>query len=186
MAIIKAFHGTSVVFEKFDQSKARILNDFYGGGVAYFTENQDVALAYAQAMAKKFKTNSLVVYDVDLNIKKLFNVNDRFTGANLINFIKNTSVEDFARGAGLLRAGVDKYQIIADLKAGTANLSGDEVFKGLSRGMINTANARETIKKLGYTALRYNGGINMQDVSKIKHSVYIMYYANDIKINKAL
>lgn len=61
-------------------------------------------------------------------------------------------------------------------------LTGDEVFKGLSKGMNTTAKAREHLISKGYDGLRYNGGVNMGMAKK--HNVYLVYDANDIKIIK--
>jgi hypothetical protein len=68
------------------------------------------------------------------------------------------------------------------LKSGDLSLTGDEVFKGLSRGMVNTAKARQKLIDLGYDGLRYNGGKNMQMATE--HDVYLAYDAGDIQIKK--
>lgn len=38
---MKVYHGSNILFKKFDQNKARLVNNFYGGGLAYFTDDQD-------------------------------------------------------------------------------------------------------------------------------------------------
>ena len=92
--------------------------------------------------------------------------------------------ETFARGAGLLRLGVDRYKVLADLKSGSVKLTGKEVFFGLSNGGINTAKAREHLIRKGFDGIRYNGGENMNMVTR--HNVYIPYNADSIKITKIM
>lgn len=174
------FHGSGSKFRKFEQSKARILNDFYGGGVAYFTDNREVARTYAKSMAKKKKSDP-IIYTVQLNLKKVFDVNDVFTGKDLIKILPD-NVDKFARGAGLLNWKSDQYKVIGDLKSGKMKLTGDQVFKGLSQGMNQTATARKHLMSLGYDGLRYNGGDNMGMATK--HNVYLVYDASDIEIQQ--
>jgi predicted nucleic acid-binding Zn ribbon protein len=76
----------------------------------------------------------------------------------------------------------DKYKVLTELKAGKFKLSGDQVFKGLSKGMNTTAKAREHLINKGYDGLRYNGGVNMGMAKK--HNVYLAYDAKDIEIIK--
>ena len=72
--------------------------------------------------------------------------------------------------------------MLGKLRDGDMSLTGDEVFKGLSRGMTQTAKARQILIQLGYDGLRYNGGVNMK--MAVKHSVFLAYDANDITILK--
>jgi len=174
------YHGSGYKFDKFDQGKARIANDFYGGGVAYFTDNLKVAITYAKSMAKKSNQDPRI-YTVEVRFKKLFDVDHIFTGNELISILPN-DLDSFARGAGLLGLSADKYKVISDLKIGLLSLSGDSIFKGLSRGMNQTAKAREHLISKGYDSLRYNGGVNMNMATK--HNVYLSYNANTIKIVK--
>jgi hypothetical protein len=176
-----AYHGSNAKFPKFDQGKARIINDFYGGGVAYFTSNRDIAKTYARSMAKS-KGGDQYIYEVDLNMKKIFDVDHKFTGKELTKFFDAKEAEDFARGAGLLKMGSDRFVVIGKLKDGDYELTGDQVFRGLSRGMVNTAKARQKLISLGYDGLRYNGGLNMD--TAVKHDVYLAYDASDIHIKK--
>lgn len=176
-----AYHGSNALFKRFEQSKARILNDYYGGGVAYFTGNEDVAKTYAASMKKKYGGEKYI-YEVDLNLSKVFDVDHKFTGKELTQFFDDKDADDFARGSGLMKAGVDKYSVMAKLKSGNLELTGEQVFKGLSRGMVNTAKARQKLISLGYDGLRYNGGVNMNMATK--HDVYLAYNANDIRIKK--
>lgn len=178
---MKAYHGSNSIFSKFDQGKARIVNDFYGGGVAYFTSDIQVAQSYARTMFRS-KGGDMIVYECELNLSKIFDVDDTFTGTNLTMFYDKKSMEDFARGAGLLKAGVDKYNVLARLEGGHMELTGEQVFRGLSKGMVNTAAARHKLMQLGYDGLRYNGGLNMNMARK--HSVYLVYRASDIRILK--
>lgn len=177
---LTAYHGSNSIFDKFDQSKARIANDFYGGGVAYFTDDHGVGKQYAKAMSKKGGVPT--VYKVSLRFSNLFDVDHQFTGDDLTKLIgtAHSDIDAFARGAGMLKPGVDQYAIKAELKNGTTSLSGDQVFRGLSRGMVNTAAARAKLINVGYDGLRYNGGLNMNAATK--HNVYLAYFANDIRI----
>jgi hypothetical protein len=174
------YHGSGSRFKEFKQSEARIANDFYGGGVAYFTDNLSVAITYAKSMAKK-KNSDPIVYTVKLNMSKVFDVDEIFTGKDLVNILPK-DVEEFARGAGLLGLSSDKYMVLSKLASGNMKLTGDQVFKGLSKGMNTTAKARDHLISKGYDGLRYNGGVNMGMATK--HSVYLSYDANDIQIMK--
>jgi len=176
-----AYHGSNAMFKKFEQTKARILNDYYGGGVAYFTANMEVAKTYAGAMKRKYGGEKYV-YEVELSFEKMFDVDHVFKGKELTQFFDDKDADDFARGSGLLKAGVDKYSVMAKLKSGNIELTGEQVFKGLSRGMVNTAKARQKLISLGFDGLRYNGGVNMGMATK--HDVYLAYNADDIRIKK--
>lgn len=169
------YHGSGSRFSKFEQSKARIPNDFYGGGIAYFTDNIGVAITYAKSMAKKTKGDP-IVYTVELNLNKVFDVDDKFSGKDLVSVLPN-DVEEFARGAGLLGLNSDKFKTISDLKRGNMTLTGDRVFRGLSKGMNQTAAARSHLIDKGYDGLRYN-------IIGTKHSAYLAYNANSIQIKK--
>lgn len=170
------YHGTNARFDRFDQRKSRIVNDNYGGGVAYFTDGLSLAITYAKNMAKKQGGDPLV-YSVELNLKKLFDVDHVFFGKELIDILP-PNVNDFARGAGLLRLGSDEYRIISDLKSGNMKLSGEQVYRGLSKGNTQTARAREHLIEKGYDGLRYNMPVTP------KQSVYLAYDAKDINIIK--
>lgn len=181
--MLELYHGTNHNFIKFDQEKARLVNDFYGGGVAYFTSKKEVAEQYARAMSRKAGTKDQYVYKVHVTFKKTFDVDNEYSGKELVKMLKNDP-EAFARGAGLLNYGADRYTIISDLKTGNIRVKGDQVFKGMSRGMVNTANARKTLQTIGYDSLRYNGGLNMGMATK--HDVYIAYNADAIRITQVL
>lgn len=173
------YHGSNSDFNKFDQSKSRIINDNYGGGVAYFTDSPNVAKKYAKTMANKYG-NEPILYSVNLSVNNIFDVNDEFSGNRLMEFINQaSSVDSFLRGAKLLLLGTDKSKLLRDLESGNLSLTGDQIFKGLSNGMVNTSQARKILQRLGYDALRYNaGGILGQD----SYSVYLVYNAADIDI----
>ena len=178
------FHGTNQLFKEFSQDKGRVPNDYFGSGVAYFTDTLDIAKGYAKAMFKKgasigSSNNIELVYQVQLQINKLFDVDNKYTGKELTKFYSRSEQESFARGAGLLTYGVDKYDVLTKLDDGSIELTGEQVFNGLSSGNINTAKAREKLKSLGYSTLRYNGGTF---TGSPKHNVYIAYYARDIRI----
>jgi len=179
---INAFHGSGRLFDKFDQGQARLQNDYYGGGVGYFTDNKNVAGTYARNMARSQKTNTPHVYNTSLSMNNVFDVDHQFSGDKLKHILPHPKDhENFARSAGLLTAdGPDKYTVLARLASGNMSLSGDQVFKGLSNGMTNTAKARNHLMRKGYDGLRYNGGVNMDSEP---HNVYIPYNANSININ---
>ena len=181
--MIDVFHGTNQLFDKFDHRKARIVNDFYGGGVAYFTDNKEVAWTYAKSMQKK-NGGEQYLYYCSIRLNKIFDVDKKFTGDDLIKMVKaHGNTEEFALGSKQLKFGMDKYIVINKLNEGRLILTGDIVFKGLSRGMVNTKKAREIITSLGYDGLRYNGGVNMGMATK--HNVYLVYNASSISINLA-
>lgn len=173
------YHGSGSRFSKFEQSKARVANDFYGGGTAYFTDDFNVAITYAKSMAKKTKEDP-VIYSVKLKLSNLFDVDDSFTGKELVKILPK-DLESFARGAGLLGLNANKYEVLGNLSDGKLKLSGDDVFKGLSKGMNTTAAARDHLIEKGYDGLRYNGGVNM---GMKKHNVYLVYDAKNIEMIK--
>lgn len=181
MTTIIAYHGSNAKFTKFDQGKARIMNDFYGGGVAYFTSEISVAKSYANSMFKS-KGGDRYIYECKLNLKKIFDVDHTYSGKELTKFFDPKDAEDFARGAGVMTMNSNKYTVIGKMKDGEYELTGDQVFRGLSRGMVNTAKARQKLIDLGYDGLRYNGDMNMGMATK--HDVYLIYNADDIKIEK--
>lgn len=173
---LRLYHGGGADFDYFDDSKARSPNDFYGGGVAYFTDSEQIARSYAQAAKKR--TGQGVLYEVKLTLENTFDVDAMFTGDDLVCLLPK-KLEDFARGAGLMRAGVDKFRVLARLEKGRVELTGEQVFKGLSNGGVNTTRARELLKKKGYDSLRYTGGVNMGGE---EHNVYLPYYDSQITI----
>lgn len=176
---MKAYHGSNARFDKFDVNLARVTNDFYGGPL-YFTDELSVAKSYARTMSRK--EGIPLVYEVKLNMKKTFDIDQKFTGDELVNFVKAKGhPEEFASGAGLLRLGNDRIKTLSDLKSGNLVLTGESVFRGLSRGMINSLDARKSLIKLGYDSLRYNGG-RMGIPGATNHNVYIPYNASMITI----
>lgn len=181
---VNAYHGSGKRFSQFDQKQARIPNDHMGGGIAYFTDNNDVAKTYAKSMAKSQKTNTPHVYHTTLKMDNVFDVDHEFTGDKLKHVLPNDprDHEAFARGAGLLKLGTDKYSVLNKLRSGETSLSGAQVFKGLSRGNVDTARARDHLISKGFDGIRYNGGENMAMATR--HNVYIPYNANSIRINK--
>lgn len=177
--ILKAYHGTNSRFDRFDKSKARIRNDLYGGGIAYFTDSLDIGKSYARTMSKK--DGIPIVYEVELNLKKTFDVSHIFTGSELTKFLENIDVEQFARGARLLQGG-SRLETISNLKSGKVSLTGDLVFRGLSNGMNQTAKARAILERMGYDSLRYNG--DMMEMTATKHNVYLAYNPISIDIKQ--
>lgn len=177
---VNLYHGAGARFDKFDSKHNRVANDHMGGGVGYFTDDHEVAKTYARDASKRKNGSQPFVYHTTVNMKNVFDVDHEFTGHKLKHVLPDDH-EEFARGAGLLNYGSDKYKVLSDLKSGNAKLTGHQVFKGLSRGNVNTAKAREHLKSKGYDGLRYNGGDNM---NQKKHNVYIPYHDDAIKINK--
>lgn len=177
------YHGTNELIDRFDQSKSRVINDYYGGGVAYFTESLESAHTYANGAYKRKNKGERYVYVAQLSAKKIFDVDDTFTGKDLQKFFqKRTDVELLARGAGLLTPKEDKYVTIGKLEAGEMELTGDQIFKGLSKGMNFTSKVTEFLKTMNYDTLRYNaGGYGIP-----KHSIYIAYDSSNIKIVEQL
>lgn len=177
MKTVKAYHGTNTRFSEFEQSKARIVNDYYGGGIAYFTDTLDIAKSYASFMFRKFGGEKFV-YEVEIRFNKIFDVDEKYSGDMLKRLVGSTP-DAFARGAGLLKLGADKYALLAQLQSGKMELTGDQVFRGLSNGMQNTSRAREALKSAGFDGLRHNGGVAMGGQ---KHNVYLAYEARNVVI----
>jgi len=178
---VDAYHGSGRRFSQFKQAHARIPNDYYGGGIGYFTDSKEVGKTYAKNMGKK--TGNNILYHTTLKMDNVFDVDHTFSGEKLRAILPHPSQhEDFTRGAGLMKLGTDKYKVLSDLRSGNMSLTGDQIFKGLSRGMVNTAAARQHLISKGYDGLRYNGGTNMKMATK--HNVYIPYNASGITINK--
>lgn len=177
MKNIKAYHGTNGRFSQFEQNKARIANDYYGGGVAYFTDTIEIAKSYASSMFRKHGGERFI-YEVELSFNNIFDVDKKYTG-DIIKRLVGHSAEAFARGAGLMTLGNDKYAIISQLESGKIELTGDQVFRGISNGMQNTARAREALRAAGFDGLRHNGGVAMGGQ---KHNVFLAYDSRNIKI----
>lgn len=177
---IIVYHGSNKKFDKFSEKAKRIANDFYGGGIAYTTTDKNVALTYSRAMTYRYGGEEYL-YEIQLDLKNLFDVDTVFTGDELKEFLKYIKPEDFARSAGLLGPSEDKYSVLSKLSAGNLSLTGKQVFKGLSKGLVDSSGAESILKRMGYDSLRYNGGDNM---GTGKHDVYIPYYENQIKIRK--
>src|SRR4051812_47699859 len=109
MERLKLYHGSNAIFEQFDQKKARIQNDFYGGGVAYFTDDLTVAKSYAKGMSKK--QGLPIVYSAEVSFRNLFDIDEEYKGKPLLKLLKMLALETFARGAKLLGLGVDKFKL---------------------------------------------------------------------------
>jgi hypothetical protein len=177
--IINVFHGSNARFKEFSVKAKRVPNDFFGGGIAYFTDDKKVALTYSRAMTYRYGGEEHL-YAVQLNMHNVFDVDKIFSGNELTPFFKYIKVEEFARGAGLLKAGgEDKYSVLGKLSSGHMELSGKDIFRGLSSGMVHSSKAEDILKKMGFDGLRYNGGDNM---GAGKHNVYLPYYSSGIKI----
>jgi hypothetical protein len=178
------YHGSGFSFDNFDAKKARIVDDLWGGGLAYLTTDQKVAITYAKSMAKTAKTGTPYVYQISASFSKIFDVDRTFTGSALTDILPKSrkDMSEFARGAGLLKMGADEATVLYKLETGKLSLTGDEIFRGLSKGMSKTAAVREMLISKGYDGLRYNGGVQMSQA--IKHDVYIAYFAKSLKVEK--
>jgi hypothetical protein len=176
-----AYHGTNQRFDRFERNKARLVNDYFGGGAAYCTDSMQLAKSYARSMQLKYGGEK-IVYKVSATIHKLFDVDHFYTGKELLALLLGTNTEQFARYCGLLNLGSDKYKVLASLKDGSAELTGNQIFKGLSGGMIHTARARDKLEKNKYDSLRYNMAIGQTGTSGNSNHVYIIYSANNIRI----
>jgi hypothetical protein len=178
---VDAYHGSGRHFTKFDQIHARLANDFYGGGIGYFTDNHHISTKYAKAMSKT--TGTPVVYHTHLDMKNVFDVDHKFSGKKLKKLLPKDT-KKFAMHSGLLHAGNIEHEnsILGNLERGDTELTGHQLFWGLSHGGTKTASARDHLIKHGYDGLRYNGGVNMNQDTK--HNVYIPYNSDSIIIKK--
>ncbi len=180
---VDLFHGSGRRFNEFNQSFGRVKNDFMGGGIGYFTTDHSVAKSYAKNGARFAGTDTPYVYHTTVTMNNVFDVDHEFEGEHLKHLLPDEKDhEQFARSAGLLRPGVDKYDVLARLKSGSIKLTGQQVFAGLSQGGIKSSDARDHLIKKGYDGLRYNGDQNMDQATK--HDVYIPYKADSVSINK--
>lgn len=179
---VTAYHGSGHKFTEFSQIHAKIPNDFYGGGIGYFTDSRDVAGTYAHASSKVTRTPH--VYHTELKMDNVFDVDHKFSGQKLKNLLPKDTRE-FAKAVGLLNASNmdNENSILGSLERGDTELSGHDLFWGLSKGGTKTAQARDhLIKRGGYDGLRYNGGVNMNQATR--HNVYIPYNAHSISIKQ--
>jgi hypothetical protein len=151
--VVTIYHGNNARFDKFDQRKSRVVNDNYGVGIAYFTDAPNLAMIYSKSMAKKHDVDALI-YTAELKLSNLFDVDEEFTGKKLVDILP-ADVNGFARGA--------------------AKLTGEQVYRGLSKGNTQTAKARDYLIEKGYDGLRYN---NMRVTPK--QSVYLAYDSNNV------
>ncbi len=180
---VDAYHGSGRKFGSFSQNFGRVKNDFMGGGIGYFTSDHGVAKSYAKNGARFAKTDTPYIYHTKLKFQNVFDVDHDFSGEKLKHILPDEKHhEAFARGAGLLRVGADKYDVLSKLKRGDLKLTGHQVFHGLSQGGTKSDDARDHLIKKGYDGLRYNGGQNMNQA--VKHDVYIPYKSDSVKINK--
>ena len=191
------WHGAGRLFTGFDQTKARVENDYFGGGVAYLTTDSSdhrVTVGYARSASKN--TQTPYVYRCALNARKVFDVDEEYTGKELRAFLKTfktrDQIESFARYAGLLSkdralvlSSLTKVLLMDDAEA--ISLTGAQIFTGLAGGQYRSSTVRQKLITLGYNCLRYNGGFqtasHVAGMSAVKpHNVYIAYDAKDIQI----
>ena len=174
------WHGSNKEFSRFKKAEKRISNDLYGGGIAYFTSDKNIAINYAKTRVSAYGGEPYL-FKVDVTMKKIFDVDAEFTGKELLNIIVHLKdLEGFARSAGLLGYGENKYIVSSRLQDGRVTLKGDRVWKGISSGGIRTSQAQEVLIKSGYDGLRYNGGVLTTDTHS--HDVYCPYKESSIRI----
>lgn len=178
---IKLFHGAGALFSKFRQEFSRSPNDHYGGGLAYLTTDEKIARGYATSSAKRTKSDP-IIYLVEANFKKVFDIDETFTGKEMKEFLPK-DIDGFARSAKIAKFSSDGSSLMlakSKLRDGTIELTGRQIYDGLS-GVNNnqTSKVRDIFISMGYDALRYNGGLNMMTTS---HDVYIAYKATTLKI----
>ena len=152
------YHGSNARFVEFTDRTKRIKEDLFGGGLAYFTDTYEVGEKYAKAMQKKYGGFQFV-YKVRMTLRECFDVNYEYTGETFLKIYQQTKYtpEEFARRAGLLIYGVNKYGIFGDIKSGRQKLTGAQLWKGLSNGGNENIKAQNVLKKCGCDGLRYNG-----------------------------
>ncbi len=192
MAKVKAFHGTAAKFDSFDGGKARVSNDYFGGGHSYFTSNKNVAVGYASSAMIRMKSKTPYVIAVDLHFKKLFDARDNktYTGDELKHMIKEfkltqKDLDTLARGAGIMTVMSSPYQIIVGLERGTTKLTGKQFFNGLTRLRGSMENARKFLQSKGYDGLAHTGGQVTRDMMGTpNHVVFIVYDPNVIQTFK--
>lgn len=176
---IKAYHGTAIKFDSFDGGKARVSNDYYGGGFAYFTSNKTVAVGYAKSAMIRLKSNTPYVIEVELNFKRLFDATDNQIDVSQLKDIVDSlgnKLESFARGAGLLNFGTSIPLVLSDLKAYKAKMTGAQFFAGLSRAYGSMENARKFLQLRDYDGLKHTGGqVTRDKMGTPDHIVYIVY-----------
>lgn len=179
---MKLYHGAPTNFDSFRQEFSRSPNDYYGGGLAYLTTSFDVATTYAKAGLKRQTGAGTdpIVYTVEANFKKTFDVDSVIKGEDLLDFIPKGKVDEFARGAGLIKFSDSPYEVKARLLGGRIELTGDQIFKGLDKALGGSSKVRDYLIKMGYDSLRYNGGANMSMATR--HDVYIAYKASTLRI----
>lgn len=177
------YHGTGNDFDQFLQRFARTVNDYYGGGLAYFTTSIEIAKGYARAGMKRItgQGDTPTIFKVKTNFKKIFDVDDRFAGAELQKFVPK-DVDAFIRASGIVKlgSGISPELAKVRLRNGTLNLSGDQIFKALEKVLGGSSKVRDFLITLGYDALRYNGGTATK--IGIEHDVYIAYDAKSLNI----
>lgn len=179
------YHGTASHFDQFDDTKARSPNDLYGGGIAYFTDSFPIAQSYSRAAKRRKnmpKDSEPTVIKAQLNLKKTFDIDQLYSSDIVKKIIKisNIKMEDFLRGAGLLRlGGKDQYQLETELDRGELKLTGKQIFYGISGGGAKSTHAREILKKAGFDSLRYTGG---EIMGGEKHNVWLPFYKEQINI----
>lgn len=183
---VEVWHGTNIKFDQFNKEMARAPNDLYGGGLGYFTDSLEVAKGYARTSVKRAKVSKEAqpyIYRVQLTLDNVFDVEKTYSGNFVASFLKSNSYSDaesFLRTAGMAKMGTDLPLKVSQLRNGQLEMLGDDLFKALSKGSVNSTNGRNTLIASGFDGLRYPGGI--RSGTKGLHNVYIAYENDKIKI----
>lgn len=185
---IKVWHGSGTNFNTIDLSKGRMAdNDYYGGGNGkgfYVTTEQKIAIGYALAARN---AASPTLYEMSYTPSgRVFDVDEKYSGPALQRFLPKSRslLEEFCRHAGLFKGLTDRTDALlieGRIEEGKMELSGDQIFKGLSEGQRTQGRAADILKSHGYVGLRYNGG---RITGSAPHDVYISYKPSDLKILK--
>lgn len=170
------FHGGIDFDGEFRQDMSRSPNDYFGGGVAYFTDNHEVALKYAKNAGKR-SGKLPVVYNVKLTIKNNFDVDKKYNSELFLDSIKD--LDKFIRNSSIGEYNDPIYVTKQKLKSGI-EITGKSIFKGLSNNHQNSGRAREILIDLGFDGLRYTG----DEDSMNPYNVWLPYNSDQVSIVK--
>lgn len=191
--LLTVYHGTAARFDEFGQENARVENDYFGGGLAYFTSSRRVAYGYARSAMLRTKSKIPYIIYVGVQFDKLFDARNtsKWSGERVLAFIqevglRSDQVEAFIRGAGLLDMsslqGRSPHVVKSAFMSGKIELDGESIFMALSRVLGNMAQARKKLMSLGYDGLCHIGGeITKDKLNRGKHTVFISYDKKTIR-----
>lgn len=178
------YHGSGNDFDKFEQSASRSKNDLFGGGVAYFTDNIDVARSYSTNAARRRDSldQTKILYTVRLNLKKAFDTTVKELDSKLVSQLipdKPSEQDHFGRDLKVYKGDVNRHNFIFKIKSGEVKVSGEALWNAISSRGTNTVKGRNTLKSSGFDGLIYEGG---HITRQVKHKVVIPYNPSSIKI----